>query len=358
MKDVVFDILQTMLSNSPEASYKRLNPALRSTLANCIEADLPFQRDTFRRIFNDLRGRWWFGDGAGSHIGEGFYTLAVQVNHASAYQSFEQFAERPGVLWEQDSAAPSRLHVGARFSWKGHYVTVTSMRSDSLVACTYKDVAYAERGISVGSEIGYDNPYVVTSCKRSGNTAVLRVVKSAKENGSRTIARRFTITYEDIEQFRRTEKARVKAVIERIEKCDPIKDGQALAKEIAAQHFRHFQLELINAAFAKRKDLVANADRIEAWRNGANGAWLETHAIVLRVSGDLVECSNGNRVSLASAKRALPIILDKPRNKTERIGLTIDGHTIERTGPEGVTIGCTLVPWDEVDRLSKLVAAT
>lgn len=95
MKDIVFTICQSMLSESPEASYKRLNPALRSTLHNCIEADLPFQPETFRRIYNELRGHWWYGDGAGSHIGEGFYSAACNLNHASAIKSFEQFAITP-----------------------------------------------------------------------------------------------------------------------------------------------------------------------------------------------------------------------------------------------------------------------
>ena len=96
-KDHVFTILETLLRNSPERSYKRLNPALCSTLHDCIEADLPFLPDTFKRIYYELRGGCWFGDGAGSHHGEDFYTRAVSVNHASACISFENFAERPAV---------------------------------------------------------------------------------------------------------------------------------------------------------------------------------------------------------------------------------------------------------------------
>ncbi len=130
--DIVFNIIQQVLSNSPEASYVRLNGALRRILGDCISADLPFQPDTFRRIYNDLRGRWWFGDGGGSHVGEHFYSHAVAVNHASAYQSFEKFAGRPGVLWEENSGVTIRLTVGSEFTWHGYYVTVTSLRSDSI----------------------------------------------------------------------------------------------------------------------------------------------------------------------------------------------------------------------------------
>lgn len=160
MKDIVFDICQRMLANSSERSYKRLNPALRGTLANCIAADLPFQPTTFRKIYNELRGGWFFGDGAGSHIGEGFYNLACEHNHASAQQSFEKFAGRPACLWEENAKPPLRLHVGAQFTWQGYYVTVTSMRKDDLVACTYKDSSPTIRGLKVGAVICYDPEYI------------------------------------------------------------------------------------------------------------------------------------------------------------------------------------------------------
>lgn len=351
MKDIVFTILETMLRNSPEASYKRLNPALRGTLAHCIEADLPFQADTFKRINEELRGGWWFGDGAGSSAGEHYYSLACAVNHNTAAKSFEAFAERPGVLWEQDGNTPERLHVGSNMTWQGHYLTVTSMRDDSLVACSYKDTSpsYNERW-RIGSTIGYDKPHVITSIKRDGKATLLRVIPAKASSGHRTIAKRFTITYAEIAEYRRTENARVKAVITEIETCDPVKDGTQLSKRISAEHFRHFQLEKINAAFAKRKGCMADEDKIAAWRSGANGAWLDIKSIVLRVRGDLVECSNGNSVSLAAVRRALPIVIDR-RQSPGTLTLPLDGYTINATRSDGVKVGCTLVPWPEVEQL-------
>lgn len=273
MTDEVFNILKSMLQASPEASYKRLNPALRCTLSNCISADLPFRPDTFRRIYNELRGGWWFGDGAGSHVGEHFYSQACSLNHASAVNSFEHFAERPGVLWEEDVKTPERLHVGRRFSWKGCFVEVTSMRKESLVACTYKDSRDSIEGLKVGALVSYSNPHVITSAKREGKAMLLRAVKAPATYGQRTVARRFTISYEEITTFRRTKKGRLKAVLETIAICDP-KDAEKLSKQIAVEHFRHFQLEEVNAAFAKRKDWLADEERINAWRGGVNGAWL------------------------------------------------------------------------------------
>ncbi len=359
INDVVFNILEQMLSASPEASYARLNSALQSTLSDCISADLPFQPDTFKRIYHDLRGGRWFGDGAGSSVGEHYYSHAVECNHASAYQSFEQFAERPAVLWEEDAKLPVRLHVGSRFTWRGYFVEVTSMRQESLVACTYKDVLETGKGIEVGATIDdysrcEKKHWVITNSKRDGDATMLRVVKSKAADGDRTVARRFTITYEEIVEFRRTEKTRLKKILVKIPACNPDKDAKNLSKEIAAEHFRHFQLEEINAAFAKRKDWIANASRIEEWRNGVNGAWLEVKSILLRVKDDCVECSNGNRVSIAAVRRVLPIIMDR-RNQPGTIGLSLDGHTINSLSSGGVKVGCTLVPWMEIDLLkSKL----
>ena len=354
MKDPVFNTIQQMLAHSPERSYKRLNPALRCVLRDCIAADLPFQPDTFRRICDELRGGRWFGDGAGSCAGEHYYSLACEVNHASACQSFEQFAQRPGVLWEETTKTPERLHVGSRFSWKGYYVTVTSMRGDSLVACTYADYRNEIEGLKVGAMVGsYNHPHTITSAQRDGKAFLLRVIPAATNHGSSVVAKRFTVRYDEIKTFRSTEKQRLKQVLDKIAKCDP-KDASRLSKEISTQHFRHFQLEVIQNAFARRKDWQENQARIEVWRKGLNGAWLDTKEIYLRVIGDQVQCTNGNSVSLAAVRRALPIVIDR-RRKSGTLDLPLDGHRITSLSTRGVQIGCTLVPWSEVDYLSSLI---
>lgn len=350
-KDIVFQILSQMLSSSPEASYKRLNPALRSTLCNCIEADLPFQPDTFIRVYNDLRGRWWFGDGNGSHIGEGFYDLACRVNHASACLSFEAFAKRPPVLWEENVKTPERLHGGKRFTWLGRFVQVTSMQSDRLVACDVQHDHNNIEGLSVGADVGlYNDRHVIVSKKRDGKFINLRVTKAVKPK--ETIRRRFIIPFEEIAEHRRTAKKRVKEMIALIEACDPDKAAPGLAKQINAQNFRHFELEEINAAFAKRREVLANAGRIEAWRKGTSGAWLETKEILLRLNGDRVECSNGNSVSANTVRRTLPIVVAR-RNQYGPVDLPLDSYRVNRLSAKGVQIGCTLVPWTEVDYIQK-----
>jgi hypothetical protein len=360
--DIVFDTLRQILSNCPAKSYTRLNGALYSTLYAAIGADLPFQRATFERIYRQLRGAYWFGDGAGSHIGEGFYNHAIECNHASAIQSFEAFANRPAVLWEENSAQPERLCIGARFTWKGYWVKVTSMRAVDLVACTYKDVCESPAGIDEGAIISdyrsRDNKHwLITSRKRTGTGYTLRVAPTPGDDGSSTVARRFTITYAEIAEFRRTEAKRVKAIIDAITTCNPATDAKALNKRVSDGHFRHFQLEKIKAAWTARlKDATAadkaalNQQRIQVWREGANGAYLEVEENLLRVKGDQVQCSNGNCVSVAAVRRALPVVLDH-RTQSGTLTLPLDGHTIKGTDAKGVTVGCTFVRWSEVERL-------
>lgn len=379
-QDPVFTILETMLHHSPERSYARLNPALRSTLADCISADLPFQPDTFQRIYNELRGSRWFGDGAGSAAGEGYYTVACACNHASACQSFERFAGRPGVLWEETNKQPERLHVGAQFTWHGRYLTVTSMRTDSLVACSYKDTKYRHNGLQVGAEVCYADPHVITHARRDGAALVLRLVKAAKNTGSCTVAARLTITYAEITEVRRTEARRVKAIVDQIAQCHPAKDGKQIQKAVNGQKFRHFQLEIINAAYQKRvKELERSAakkkqdgenrkrqrkleeldrtepDRVEAWRGGANGAWLHCRGTYLRLRCDQVDCSTGNSVSLTAVKRALPVVLAR-RKDFGKLELPLDSYKVQALNESGVTVGCTDIPWPEVDRLAARLA--
>lgn len=351
MKDIVFDICERMLRNSPKRSFSRLNPALRSTLANCIEADLPFQLETFQRIYSELRGHYWFGDGAGSSVGERFYTFACGVNHASAQQSFENFAERPACLWEENAKTPERLYVDAQFTWRGHYATVTSMRKDSLVACTYKDYRPRVEGLKLGATLGYNPEYVITSSKKDGAATLCRLVKAKKTEGDRDIAKRFVISYSDIATYRREAKAKLKVMLEKIAKCDPETEAATITAAVNAAHFRHWELEDVRAAFLKRKDWINQSRTLEDWRRGKGEAWIDIKAIAIRVREDLVECSNGNSVNKAECARALPVLLAN-RNKSMSLDYPLGAYLINSVKPTGVEVGCTLVPWEEIDLIT------
>lgn len=356
--DPVYEIIASMQRSSPEKSFKRLNPALRSTLGNCIEADIPFQGDTFHRIFHSLRGSWWFGSGNGSEAGEHFYSLACNVRHSSACQSFEQFADRPPILWEEDAKTPIRLHVGSRFHWKGEYVTVTSLKPDRLVACTYKDADYRQTDcIKVGGVI---DDHVVTKAKKSGKGYDLRVVPTKAKSYSREIDRRFTITYKEIEEVRKTAKAKLRALIRKIEQCDPEKDREEIAKEVNAACLRHWEKEEVSAAWSKVIKSKEDASRITAWREGQGGAWFGGNSqIICRVTSAHVETSNGHCVRRAAAEQVIPLLLDlqKAALKTlTPINAPLEGYVIREAGPKGVQIGCTLIPWREVEYVVEQLA--
>ena len=365
-QDIVLNICQQMLANSPEASYIRLNGALSGTLRNCIAADLPFALDTFQRVYKELRGSWWFGDGAGSSMGEHFYTLACKCNHASAQQSFEQFAGRPGVLLENGTKQPERLHVGSEFTWNGYHLTVTSMRSDSLVACSYKDCRSNVSGLKVGAVIGYGPEFIITASKKDGAGYSLRAREAKKTEDDRIVSKRFTIKYSEITEYRQSAKKRLKLVLDKIALCSPAKDRESIQKEVTKQNFRHWELEEVTAAWNKRIASLSKQEReelehqrnvpvIEAWRAGKNGAYLGVESILLRINGDRVECSNGNAVSRAAASRLLPILLDNRGKKEVLVQVNLDGHTVERIGSDGVQIGCTLVPWSEIDLIAPML---
>jgi hypothetical protein len=297
-----------------------------------------------------LRGGWWFGDGNGSNIGESFYTLACDVNHAGAQQSFESFAERPGVLWEENIRTPERLHVGSRFTWKGVFVTVTSMRKDSLVACTYKNIERVE-DLKPGAIIGYNPGHLVLSAKRNGKKTVLKVVETSDRPCGTIIDKRFTITYEEITDLRKTAKARVRAIVTKITQCNPDRDRARITKEINAEHFRHFELEEIQSAFRRRERWLSSEIEIEKWRQGNGGAWLDVKLTLLRLCDGRVECSNGNSVSEAAASRVVPVLLEH-RKKSGELSIAVDGYQVKRVSKDGVKIGCTLVPWEEIDRIA------
>lgn len=151
----------------------------------------------------------------------------------------------------------------------------------------------------------------------------------------------------------------------KIAQCNPEQDGPALTKEINSLSLRHIDLEEIRDAFTKRKAWQeANAtdeekarkfkENIAQWRAGRGGAFLNTDNIMLRVFGEQVQCTNGNSISLATARTVLPVILDR-RHANENLSLPLDSYRVERVSAEGVKIGCTLVPWEEVELLQKLL---
>lgn len=123
-------------------SWQRLNSSMHSAVMLAIEAGLRFDETDIRAFYRDMRGGYWFGQGDGMGEGEQFFTRACKYGNDSAARSFEAWKGRsPFVL------GGSRLSVGSDFVWFADgprkaplRVTVTSftVEGTALTACSYK----------------------------------------------------------------------------------------------------------------------------------------------------------------------------------------------------------------------------
>ena len=159
-------LLQLVWNNCNDAtphSYERLNHAMQDALRLAIGYGFRFDVDDFRVISKKFRFGYWSGETSG----EQFYSLAVTTNNISACRAFETWSSRKpiiadgvgygnyvhsGYLHCAGQRARGRLCVGARFSWKGEFVEVTSMHDKGYaIACSYKkgelDEPYSNRKI-------------------------------------------------------------------------------------------------------------------------------------------------------------------------------------------------------------------
>lgn len=120
---------------SIEHSWTRVNHAMHTAVKLAIDAGLRFDPDDFGAIYREMRGSYWFGVPSG----EQFYSKAAAMNHTSACQSFEKFADRPPFLFRGN-----RLAIGSELTWDGQTAKVTSfshndaLATDRLTACIYK----------------------------------------------------------------------------------------------------------------------------------------------------------------------------------------------------------------------------
>jgi len=138
--------------DGPLFSCERLNHTMQRTLFVAVWS-FQFRLDDWKEITNGrFRTGYWLDT-------ERYYTAAIGNNNASAVASIEQHLGRTPLIaddvkvasnWQDTNLHGSpgarereRLHVGAEFTWKGHKVKVTSMGTDSCVACSYRRVGEA-----------------------------------------------------------------------------------------------------------------------------------------------------------------------------------------------------------------------
>lgn len=362
--------------SSPGRSWNRLNGALSETLSAAIIAHLSVLPEDFSAIYKDFNGGYWMGDGAGGHLGERFYTLAVKCGHTPACISFEKWAGRPAALWCEIVKTPERLRDGSDFTWEGIRVSITSMKSDHLIACTYKREESNGRDTLREGCLEYIDGHrrEVEYLKRDGDGRLLIRFGKTQPHETRVVARRFTIPYATLLERRRESEALRRAALRDISKAETPAGLSAIAARLSSALrgvYRHFDIEDFRKAIdAKRKEFSAaenaeqrrideakyrdrQAESLERWASGEkiNGYWREVR---LRINGDVIETSTGQTATLSGVKEVLPAVIKHRHKRGAVLGRKLlDMHDTGAFSDSGVQVGCTLIPWPEIDRIAK-----
>lgn len=352
---------------SPGRSWQRLNGALADTLMAAITAHLSFEPGDFSG-FRKMSGHYWMGNSHGGECGERFYVHAVKVGHTPACISFEKYAGRPAALWAEEVKTPGRLCIGSEFTWDGLRVTVSNMMQDYLVACTYGD--YEGGGDKEGDTCYFGRAYRTINRISSTDSGDLLLRLSAPvAKPSRKPTRIIKIRYEELAAKRKVYEKQRKEALAEIAAAEDAASLHAIAERLSSMPratFRHFDIEDIRKAIEAKKgefkkeeveavERLAESEALEMWLAGKDiRRWFKS--VRLRVKGEYVETSTGQSVTLKSAVRLLPWVLSH-KGKEASVSERIDVHDITRFSLPGVQIGCTLIPWPEVERLRDMIAA-
>lgn len=367
-------VIGTLYGESMKAtghSWTRFNGALRSAMHSLITAGVKFEVDDVSEVLSRHNsGYWsdpegWYSSACGSEHGAGGGNLSAAI-------SLEKYLGRLPFIWAERTKTPERLCVGSQFTWKGERVTVTSFDDEkkTLTACSYtSDRDHGSK--KIGSTVYALGEYRVLEARVDYKDGSFAARFSAKVDCERKIKKRFCISNEEMatvraeyDSRRRQHEKAIKAATT-FEEIDAAQD--AAAAEGAAA-YRHFDLEILNALIAARKEALPREERerleraeqevsIKKWLAGDDERPYFSGIIRLRVKGEFVECSNGNKVSLEAALKTLPLVHRSRENGWQRNGQAhdIDAFRLERIDKKGVLIGCTLIPWEEVDRFTPIL---
>jgi hypothetical protein len=277
---------------------------------------------------------------------EGTYALACGGEsgsyNLSAAIAFEKYFGRVPWLWAEKTKTPERLAIGSQFTWQGHLVSVTSFNDGkkSLIACT---VQHEEQTVS---------------------------------------GRRFRITHDEL-MAKRKEYDDLRSVFEkRISAARELLQLDEIQIAIGASGttsdvWRHFDLDILRDLIKRKHDAISRtmddkdfvafeANRQAAIENNLDrwiaGEDIRQHfsTIRIRINGQRLEVSNGNSVALAAARKALSFAA-KFRKKAWKAqhgrGTKVENFEFKEIHPtNGVTIGCTVFPWSEIERFKTLLS--
>ena len=352
-------------ANSPGKSWRRLADAIDSALRAAITAHLPFIETDFTDICEDFKGGYWMGDSG--TLGERYYCLAVKVEHTPACISFEKYANRPAALWAEDVKTPSRLCVGSEFTWEGCRVIVTTMKQNHFVACSYKsDSDDGHDEMPMVGEVNYvlGHYRLIESFKDVEGGGLLLRAGPKCERPKRRPDRVFKIKYEDLAAKRKEYDAARRKILADIRGSKSLEELAAVREAIKAKGrsaYRHFDIEDFRAAFAEWESNLAEpqlnalnekreAERLKQWLAGENVGSMFT-VVKLRIKGVYVETSTGHSATVESAKKLLPWAMIMRRKGVTKVDKRLDVYDIRGFTKDGIQIGCTLVPWSEIDRI-------
>lgn len=330
-------IVRAAWSRLPRKSWRRLNAAMSAILFAAVRGGARFHEDDFITICAETNAGRWIGE-AWEHL----YALACGgergTDNPSAAIAIEKHRKRPAWLWPQ-TRTPSRLFVGAEILWEGERLSVTSLAADSLVACQHMN---------------------------------------------RQVVRRVRITREAMEEVRKAADDLRKSLEKPIREAA---DAETLLAAMAAvkpraRELRHFDIEILREAYEKRDEEMGRAASrqvnaeyearrareraeeplaIEHWRGGdASYENRYFHRVACRVKDGHVETTTGHRATVAGVRKLLPFVFKhrkgwQPKDAAEP--LKLDGSfPLHSISVQGVTVGCTLVPWPEVEKVREMLA--
>lgn len=361
-----YDFVYSLYCKSPGQSWRRLNGALQDALSAAITGHLAFHPDDFAAMYRTMSGSYWMGNSSGHFCGEGFYTQAVRCGHVSACISFERFTGRPAALWSETVKTPTRLAIGSDITWEGARLVVSNFFPKYLTAVSYpKGSTYEEEGED-GSTIWMHSEYrrIEHSKDLENGGRVVRLSPPQKGRAERKPDRIVKITYAELQEHRRSADAVRREVLKAIEAAATPEELNELEQRVYEKRgtYRHFDIEDFRKACSARRskfdqaavaaaDAVSRATLLERWIAGEDvHAFFEQ--VLLRVHGEYVETSTGHKVALSAARRLMPYVLEHRGDAEYSGGLQIEIHDIKKFSEEGVLIGCTLIPWLEVERLN------
>lgn len=368
----------------PRRSWRNRNAAMHRAMDIAITSGMPFDAGDIQQIARDYKIHYWGGDC------EGFYSCAVEAQsgaNITAAIAFEQWFKRPAYLWPERTKNPERLCVGSRFTWQGHLVTVTSFADDgqSLIACTYKDASDSQDDEVGRVQYAFREYRRIEAISRSEEGHVMVRFSPKTADQSRSIARRFKVTHDELTAARKAYDDKRRDYERRLDEASALADLEPIRTAYAAEpreSFRHFDHEILREAYAAadqriREALSAVEQQAERRRQDAEQIRLDaTHdtdlarwiagegvtrrfhgAVRLRIRDGWVETTYGDCAQVASVRTALAFIKKHRRKGWHRNGtsLDIDQYPLKTIGEAGVEVGCTLIEWDEVDRLAALL---